>query len=61
MKNKIINISFLMLCLLLSAIPLFAQPTPPTPSAPVDGGLSLLIAGGIGYGIKKVRAKKKDK
>jgi len=23
--------------------------------APIDGGLSLLIAGGIGYGVKKVR------
>ena len=27
-------------------------------SAPVDGGLSLLIVGGIGYGIKKMREKK---
>ena len=28
-------------------------------SAPVDGGLSLLIAGGVGYGIKKAREKRK--
>jgi len=28
-------------------------------SAPIDGGLSLLIAGGVGYGVKKMRAKKK--
>ncbi|MDE3235823.1 MAG: hypothetical protein KGO81_07705 [Bacteroidota bacterium] len=30
-----------------------------TPSdAPIDGGLSILIAGGIGYGVKKMREKK---
>ena len=28
-------------------------------SAPVDGGLSLLIAGGVGYGVKKAREKRK--
>jgi hypothetical protein len=25
---------------------------------PVDGGLSLLVAAGVGYGIKKVKARK---
>ncbi len=25
---------------------------------PVDGGLSLLVAGGIGYGIKKIKERK---
>jgi hypothetical protein len=29
------------------------------PDVPIDGGLSLLIAGGVGYGVKKMRAKKK--
>jgi hypothetical protein len=28
-------------------------------SAPLDGGLSLLVAAGIGYGAKKFRGKKK--
>jgi hypothetical protein len=28
-------------------------------NAPVDGGLSLLLAGGIGYGIKQLRKKQK--
>ncbi len=28
--------------------------------APVDGGLSLLIAGGVGYGVKKLKEKKKE-
>ena len=27
-------------------------------NAPVDGGLSLLIAGGVGYGIRKIRNKR---
>ena len=27
-------------------------------SAPIDGGLSLLVAAGVGYGAKKVRAKR---
>ena len=29
-------------------------------SAPIDGGLSLLIAGGVGYGVKKIREKRKN-
>ena len=29
--------------------------TPVESDAPIDGGLSLLIAGGVGYGIKKVK------
>lgn len=28
-------------------------------AAPIDGGISLLIAGGIGYGIKKLNERKK--
>ncbi len=27
-------------------------------NAPIDGGLSLLVAAGVGYGAKKLRAKK---
>ena len=29
------------------------------PDAPIDGGVSLLVAAGIGYGIKKVKDNKK--
>jgi hypothetical protein len=29
------------------------------PDAPIDGGVSLLVAAGIGYGIKKVRESRK--
>ena len=29
------------------------------PDAPIDGGISLLLAAGIGYGVKKARDNKK--
>ena len=29
------------------------------PDAPIDGGVSLLIAAGVGYGVKKANARKK--
>ena len=36
--------------------------TPPNPeSAPIDGGLSLLVAAGIGYGAKKLKEKRSSK
>jgi len=33
--------------------------TPGDPDVPIDGGLSLLVAAGVGYGVKKVREKRK--
>jgi hypothetical protein len=39
-----------------------AQPDPDgDPDAPIDGGVSLLVAAGIGYGIKKVNDHRKKK
>ena len=32
----------------------YAQPDPPA-DTPIDGGLSLLLAAGVGYGVKKYR------
>lgn len=29
------------------------------PDAPIDGGVSILVAAGIGYGIKKARDRKR--
>jgi hypothetical protein len=29
------------------------------PDAPIDGGVGLLVAAGVGYGIKKVKANRK--
>lgn len=37
-------------------------PPPPTPTPteiPIDGGASLLIAGGVAYGLKKLRDRRK--
>jgi hypothetical protein len=42
---------------------LHAQPLgdgDPDAEVPIDGGLSLLVAAGIGYGSKKLRQIKKD-
>ena len=36
-----------------------AQDPGPGPDVPIDGGLSLLIAAGVGYGIKKYRNERK--
>ncbi len=30
------------------------------PDAPIDGGVSLLVAAGVGYGIKKVRDSRRN-
>ena len=52
--------------LLLSATAVFAQPstggpgptpTPDPTAVPLDGGASLLVAAGIGFGIRKLRAR----
>ncbi len=44
---------------LILPMALFAQLA--DPDSPIDGGLSLLIAAGIGYGAKKVHDNKKKK
>ena len=62
--KKYINISSIgiILMLLLPTI-LLAQPgfDDDVSDVPLDGGLSLLVAAGIGYGAKKMRAKKVNK
>lgn len=44
--------------------PLLCNAQPPDdfydPDAPIDGGVGLLVAAGIGYGIKKARDKRKQ-
>lgn len=46
--------------LLVISLPVFAQGEPgDDPDAPIDGGLALLIAGGIGYGIRKAHHMKR--
>ena len=34
------------------------QKPPPPPNNPIDGGIGILLALGVGYGIKKLRDKK---
>ncbi len=62
MKNNLsffyslIKISVLIFAFLFATNILHAQPPDPVDiDAPVDGGLSFLIASGIGYAIKKVK------
>ncbi len=45
--------------LFLIAAPAFAQGSPP--ATPIDGGLSLLLAAGGAYGIKKFRDHRRGK
>ena len=48
---------------MISILPLFAMADDdpgPCPDCPVDGGLGLLLAAGVGYGVKKYRQGKKD-
>jgi hypothetical protein len=54
-------LSGILFLILLSAAEVLAGPPPPPPPTPVpiDGGLSLVIAGCVGYGAKKIYDKKK--
>ncbi len=58
----------LVLAALFCTLTVFAQPggpggnpDAPPPGAPIDGGVSLLVAGAIGYGVKKVKEARKKK
>lgn len=42
-------------------LPAFPQAAGPGGGAPIDGGLSLLLAAGIGYGAKKMYQNRKQK
>ena len=66
MKSKSLLIAVIIICAFMCMPSLvFAgviDPYCPPTEAPLDGGLTLLIAAGIGYGVKKVYDKrKKDK
>ncbi len=69
MKNIKFLFKTMMLCLTLTLVgytPSFGQDPDPwadpdTNDVPVDGGLSLFIAAGVGYGIKKAKDLKKRK
>lgn len=70
MKNIINNTARILPLVLAVAILFFpsllhAQGGPPDPGGdpdvPVDGGLSLLLAAGVGYGVKKIHDHRKKK
>lgn len=52
---------FIIACLFILPVHSFAQPgfTDDVNDVPIDGGLSLLVAAGVGYGVKKIRDRKK--
>jgi hypothetical protein len=61
MKLKISTIQLALLaCLFLVPFLTHAQPGfgDDVDDVPVDGGLSLLVAAGVGYGVKRLRAKR---
>ena len=57
MKNQT-NTLFTIIAL-LSASVAFAQPNPP--ATPIDGGLGILLAGGVAYGVRKMSARYKKR
>jgi hypothetical protein len=51
----------ILLMLVITSLPFIAMAQPgfgdDTDDVPVDGGLSLLVAAGVGYGIKKLKSR----
>ncbi|MDB5233372.1 MAG: hypothetical protein JWR44_365 [Hymenobacter sp.] len=68
MKSFLSSTAALLALCVLTSLPILAQPTSggPTPGTPavdptqtpIDGGISLLLAGGVGYGLKQLRARR---
>ncbi|REE00468.1 PID-CTERM protein-sorting domain-containing protein [Marinoscillum furvescens] len=52
MKTIVKPTGILIMLMVLCTLPLMAQGAPP--KTPIDGGLSLLLAAGGAYGIRKV-------
>ncbi len=69
MKNVLKNTATYLPILLLVAVlflpSLLHAQAPPDPGGdpdvPIDGGLSILLAAGIGYGVKKIHDQRKNK
>lgn len=56
--NKVNAIATILLIICIFPYEAFATAPPPVP---IDGGLSLLVAAGIGYGVKKVRDERRKR
>ena len=65
MRKKIVLPLIVILVALSAPVCLMAQDNPgglpAVNDVPLDGGLSILLAAGVGYGIKKVRDGRKEK
>lgn len=57
-KTTIYNLLVLLLCMSIPLLTLAQGPVDPE-DTPIDGGLSLLVAAGAAYGVKKYRDNKK--
>ena len=60
MKNRILYSLLVMICCLCLPMITWAQGPPDPQDVPIDGGLTLLLAAGVGYGVKKYRDSKKN-
>lgn len=60
-KEVIFNVLVLICCLALPMLALAQPGTQDPEDTPIDGGLSVLLAAGAAYGIKKYRDHKKEK
>lgn len=61
MKSIKIPSSLLILTLVMVLLPQMALAQGAPPQTPIDGGLSLLLAGGAAYGIHRIRKASKTK
>ena len=57
-KTDVYRMLIMLVCIAIPMITL-AQGPPDPEDTPIDGGLSLLLAAGVGYGVKKYRDSKK--
>lgn len=62
LKTSTIQLLIIAICFLVPSL-LHAQPGfgDDVEDVPIDGGLSLLVAAGVGYGAKKLREKRNSK
>jgi len=61
MKNILLITILLVIVLVMPDLAMAQPPTFPTepPQAPIDGGLTILAAGGAAYAVNKLRNRKK--
>jgi hypothetical protein len=66
MNRRLLYTFILSITFTVLSVAAFAQAAPnssgafePVTDVPVDGGIALLVAGGIGYGVKKLYDRKK--